>query len=164
MASISIKKHSERRLFKYSAEQIYNVVADINNYSKFVPWCSNSIVLRQEQPSIKESHSIEAELTIGYLLFKESYISVVKCKPYESIVATSNQTNLFEFLKTEWNFQSGKDPSTCWVTFQIDFKFKSDLYNKVSEMFFLDIVHHMVAAFENRAKYLSLSDKKRFLK
>lgn len=145
---VSTKRHSERRLLKYSAEKLFQVVSDIDNYKNFVPWCIDSAVLKR-----KENH-LEAELSVGYSLFHEKYISLVSIQAPTRVTAISNQTNLFEFLKTDWEFQPGRDGHSTWVTFQVEFQFKSALYNKISEMFFQDIINHMVAAFENRCKQL----------
>lgn len=134
---------------KYSPGQMYSIVADVANYKDFVPWCLDSRVL-----TIKESTSsmeAEAELTVGYSLFREKYVSQVSLIPNESVVAVSKQTNLFEYLRTTWGFQKGKDPNTCWVSFQLEFHFKNALYNRVSDLFFQDIVNNMVAAFEKRS-------------
>jgi ribosome-associated toxin RatA of RatAB toxin-antitoxin module len=137
---------------KYSADKLYNVVSDVNRYKDFVPWCIDSRVL--PSTPTKDTNIMEAELTVGYSLFKETYLSQVQLKKNESVIATSSQTHLFDQLKTTWQFQPGKDPNTCWVSFQLEFQFKSALYNKVSDIFFQDIVDNMVAAFEKRTAYV----------
>lgn len=140
------KKHSERRLLKYSAEKIYGIVANVEHYKEFVPWCIDSKIIS------KTENAMSAELTVGYSLFKETYRSEVELNPNKSVIAVSRQTNLFDFLRTEWSFQPARAPDTCWVTFNLEFQFKSMLYNQISELFFDDIVNHMVAAFERRCK------------
>lgn len=95
---------------------------------------------------------MEAELTVGYSLFKETYTSQISFEPGKSIVAISHQTNLFDYLHTEWAFAPGRDPNTCWVSFKIEFQFKSAIYSRVSDLFFEDIVENMVAAFEKRCR------------
>ena len=42
------KVHHERRLVRYKPEQFYSIVADVDNYSKFVPWCQSSTVTKSE--------------------------------------------------------------------------------------------------------------------
>ena len=144
---VSSNKHYERRLLKFSAEQFYDVVADVNQYQNFVPWCKGSKVIR------KDADKIEAELVVGFGYFNEKYLSVVTLDCPRSVTAISKETNLLEYLRTEWKFTPSKsDPSKCWVSFQIDFKFRSALYNQVSDMFLQDIVKNMVQAFEAQCR------------
>lgn len=66
--------------------------------------------------------------------------------------ATSHDTQLLEYLHTEWKFAPASSPDSCWVTFKVEFKFSSPLYNQVSEMFMQEVVDKMVQAFDNRCK------------
>ena len=154
---VSTKRHSERRLLKYSAEKLYQVVADIENYKNFVPWCVDSVIMK------RKGNELEAELSVGYSLFHERYTSLVSTQPPTRVTAISNQTNLFEFLRTDWEFHPARDGQSTWVTFQVEFQFKSALYNRISELFFQDIINHMVAAFEKRCKELYMRDARQRL-
>ena len=143
----SRKHYHERRLLKFSNEQLYKVVSSVENYKKFVPWCQESNVIT------KTSTGIEAELVVGFGYFKERYISVVELTPPGKVVATSKETNLFEYLQTEWRFSpSNSQPGRCWVTFEVEFKFKSALYNQAADMFLKEVVNKMVKAFEGQCK------------
>eukprot|EP01031_Cornospumella_fuschlensis_P028334 gene28334-34210_t len=143
-----MKRHHERKLIKYPPELLYEVVSDVDKYHEFVPWCQKSKVLS------KNNESMSAELTVGFKYFTEKYISQVQLKPDKFVSACSTQTNLFEYLKTEWKFSPAQAPGTTWVSFQVDFKFRSTLYNEVSEYFLSEVVCNMVKAFEERCKQL----------
>jgi hypothetical protein len=73
----------------YSRQQLYGVVADVDSYNKFVPFCTRSKVLSQREPlqdlKLPDGFSMDAELTIGFLSFTESYVSKVTCSPYDSV-------------------------------------------------------------------------------
>lgn len=142
------KRHFERRLLKFSIEESYSVVADVNRYKEFVPWVIGSRIL---SGSCNE-REMEAELVVGFGLFTETYISKISLDKPIQVVATSNQTNLFQNLKTVWKFSPASDAKCCWVTFQIDFEFKSAVYNKLSEMFLQEVVSNMVKAFESQCQ------------
>lgn len=60
----------------YTPEQVYNVVADINHYKEFLPWCKESKVLK-ERPG-----QCIARLTVGFPPFGESYTSLVYLRPF----------------------------------------------------------------------------------
>lgn len=143
-------RHQERKLIKMPIDRLYEVVADVAKYQEFIPWCLQSRILS------KDTNQMKAELTVGFQLLTEKYISHVELRPPNSVTAISSQANLFEYLKSEWKFTpSSSDPKNAtWVTFQIDFKFKLALYNELSEFFMQQVVKKMVQAFETRCKQL----------
>ena len=141
------RTHHERRLLKFSSEQLFNVVSNVKSYHQFVPWCKESNIIKETETDL------EAELVVGFGYFNEKYVSVVKLDRPRSVIAVSRQTNLLEYLKTEWSFApTSNDPKKCWVTFKIDFKFKSPLYNQISDMFLQDVINRMVKAFEEKCR------------
>jgi ribosome-associated toxin RatA of RatAB toxin-antitoxin module len=144
----STKKHQERRLLKYSIDQVYDVVSDVSSYNQFVPWCVESTITKQN------AANLEAELAVGFQMFKERYTSDVTLNRPESVTAISVETTLLEYLHTEWKLTPASDPRYCWVHFKIEFKFKSALYNQVSDLFFQEVVNNMIHAFENRCHQL----------
>lgn len=69
---------------RYRRSELYNIIADVESYSNFVPYCTGSRIL--ESKAWQNGTTVmEAELTVGFLAFKESYISNVTCKPHESV-------------------------------------------------------------------------------
>ena len=73
---------------RYSQKQLYEIVADVDSYHRFVPFCTGSKVLASLPSHHAESSYVirkEAQLTVGFLGYKESYISEVTCRPYESV-------------------------------------------------------------------------------
>lgn len=148
--SSSKKKHYERRLLPFSQEQCYDVVADVSRYSEFVPWVQESVITKK----VAGSNIIEADLVVGFNLmnFNERYTSIVTLNHPSCVTAVSRQTNLFENLETEWRFAPSSDQKSCWVTFRIEFEFKSSAYNQASTLFMNEIVAKQVKAFENQCK------------
>lgn len=59
----------------YSPEQLFNVVAAVDLYHGFVPWCQRSEILKYYPDG-----SFDAELEIGFKFLVESYISHVELK------------------------------------------------------------------------------------
>ena len=75
----------------YSRKQLYDIVADVDNYREFLPYCTDSVVhssrlVKSAQPGgMKGVEKKRASLTVGFLAFKESYTSEVTCTPYSSV-------------------------------------------------------------------------------
>ena len=61
--------HAERRKLPYTPEQMFDLVADIDSYSKFLPWCVASRVRR------RNGDVLHADLVIGFKMFREKYTS-----------------------------------------------------------------------------------------
>lgn len=52
---------------RYSPEQLYEVVSNVQHYSRFVPWCVGSTVLTRQH----DGRYLEAELQIGFQMISE---------------------------------------------------------------------------------------------
>jgi ribosome-associated toxin RatA of RatAB toxin-antitoxin module len=53
-------------LDRYSPKQLYDVVAAVEHYKEFVPWCQRSKIIQERLPDY-----VEAELEVGFKLFVE---------------------------------------------------------------------------------------------
>jgi len=61
----------------------------VDSYNKFIPFCTGSKVLSRREPlkrlDTPDAFSMDAELTVGFLSFTESYVSKVICSPSSSV-------------------------------------------------------------------------------
>ena len=64
------------------------------------------------------------------------------------------ESTLFSHLDSSWKFQPGPTPQSVWMTFHVDFAFKSPLYRHVASLFFEEVVEKMMGAFEGRCRKL----------
>jgi ribosome-associated toxin RatA of RatAB toxin-antitoxin module len=53
---------------RFSAEQLYHIVQDVNNYKHFIPWCTDSKVLSTTSKEIQENNSIKRTVDIAWIL------------------------------------------------------------------------------------------------
>ncbi|KAF5363635.1 hypothetical protein D9756_000660 [Leucocoprinus leucothites] len=131
---LDTQKYHERKILPYSQKQLYDVVSDVASYPHFVPFCTESRILKSMTPESGSSGklSMDAELTVGFLSFEESYVSKVTCVPSESVEASwfvpvleyydlfdttpqataSSATPLFKALTTIWRFQPASPQSS----------------------------------------------------
>ena len=61
--------HTEKRIMPYTAKQMYDLVADVESYPEFLPWCAASRI----RNVIKDDHKtiVEADLIIAFKVFRE---------------------------------------------------------------------------------------------
>ncbi|KAE9410459.1 hypothetical protein BT96DRAFT_871358 [Gymnopus androsaceus JB14] len=142
----------ESKVFPYKREQLFDIVANVPSYPQFVPFCTGSRILSASTRKDMEPYTMDAELTVGFLSFNESYISKATCIPYSSVEAVaSSSTPLFESLSTIWRFEEhdGKENSSL-VTLDLSFAFANPLHAAVSSAFFGQVSKQMVQAFQDR--------------
>ncbi|KAM2913837.1 hypothetical protein COP2_044440 [Malus domestica] len=129
------KVYEERRVLGYSPEQLYDVVAAVDLYHGFVPWCQRSAIIKTYPDG-----SFDAELEIGFKFLVESYVSHT----------TVSNSSLFDHLINIWEFNPGPVPGSCSLYFLVDFKFQSPLYRQVASVFFKEVVSKLVGSFNER--------------
>lgn len=66
-------------VFRYSPEQLYDVVANVDQYQNFVPWCRKSRFIKRHTGDFK------AELEIGFPPLVERYTSDLTFVPNRKI-------------------------------------------------------------------------------
>ncbi|KAM7278634.1 hypothetical protein ACFE04_005768 [Oxalis oulophora] len=138
------KVYEERRIMGYSPEQLFDVVAAVDLYRDFLPWCQRSDIIKYYPDG-----SFDAELEIGFKFLVESYISHVELTKPNYIKTTASNSYLFDHLINIWEFNPGPTPGTCNLYFLVDFKFNSPLYTKVATMFFKEVVSKLVGSFSD---------------
>ena len=135
--------HAEHRLVPYSAEQLYDLVADVGRYPEFLPWCVGARVRSQTEAEVV------ADLTIGFGPFRESFTSkVVLDRPHR--VRVHYERGPFRYLNNQWTFTPA--PVGCRVDFFVDFEFRSRMLQAAIGVVFNQAVQRMVNAFLKRAR------------
>ena len=137
--------HAEQRVLPYTPEQLFALVADVERYPEFLPWCVGARVRE------RSGNLIIADLIIGFRLFRERFTSRVALDPPRRIDVEYTE-GPFRYLNNHWVFE--KAPGGCRIDFFVDFEFKSRLMQKLIEVLFSEAVRRMVGAFEKRARDL----------
>ena len=141
-------KQEESKTVNYSKDQMFDLVADIDRYDEFLPWCNNSMIIN---PSIKDDIKIViADLEIGYDQFVYTYRSEVKLHKDKSEINVRNLDGPFKYLENNWKFVS-VNVSDCEIQFKIDFELNITLFDILMRKFFDLAFQKMVDAFISRA-------------
>lgn len=128
-------------------EQMFEVVSDVDNYYKFLPWCKKSIVLQRNPTNLK------ADLIVGFPPINESYTSNVTLVKPHLVKAECMDGKLFHHMLTLWRFSPGlkREKQSCVIDFQITFEFRSALHSHLSNLFFDQVARQMEGAFIKEA-------------
>jgi coenzyme Q-binding protein COQ10 len=81
------------RTLPYPAPAIYSIIADIPQYSTFLPYCTSSTVTAWSNPdSNGKRWPSEAKLVVGWKGFEEAFISKIYCVPGTIVEAVGGKT------------------------------------------------------------------------
>ena len=142
--------HSETRALPYSAQQMYDLVADVGKYPEFLPWCAAARIRKTWEDGA--AHGMEADLVISFKVFRERFGSRVRLFPQENRIETEYLDGPFRYLKSNWRFTP--TDTGCRVDFDVDFEFRNAILQKVIGLVFNEAMQRIVRAFEARAKAL----------
>ncbi len=138
--------HAEKRKLPYTPEQLFDLVAAVDLYPQFLPWCLASRITK------RDGNVFYADLIIGYKMVREKFGSKVTALRPDHI-HVEYLSGPMKYLSNHWRFLPEKDGS-CTIDFYVDFEFKNIVLQNLMGVFFDKAVSKMVQAFEDRAKDL----------
>ena len=135
--------HAEKKALPYSCAQMFDLVADVDRYPDFLPWVVAARVFGQE------GNVIQAELVVGFKMFREKFTSTVTLAPPGRLDVEYTR-GPFKYLNNHWLFEDD-GAGGCVIDFYIDFEFHSRLMQRLIGTVFNEAAQRMVRAFEIRA-------------
>ncbi len=133
----------ETRRLPYSAEQMFDLVADVARYKEFLPW-----VIATRIRSDSETEMV-ADMVVGFKTIRERFTSrVTKDRPREIDVHYIDGP--LSDLDNVWTFRPLGE-NQCEIDFCVDFEFKNKVFQALAGQYFDRAFRKMVAAFEQRA-------------
>lgn len=139
--------HAEKRVLPHSPEQLFGLVADIERYPEFLPWCVGSRIRSRRE------NVVVADLIIGFKGIRESFTSEVTLNRPAMRIDVAYRNGPFKYLNNHWIFNAQPD-GNCEIDFFVDFEFRSRLLQRIIGLLFNEAVRRMVSAFETRAEQL----------
>lgn len=137
--------HETKRL-PYSAEQMYDLVADVGRYQEFLPWVVATRVKSDD------GHEMIADMLVGFKALREKFTSRVE-KERPRVIKVHYVDGPMRDLDNVWTFHP-VDETSCDLEFDVKFTFRNPLFEKLAGQYFDKAFRKMVAAFETRAAEL----------
>jgi ribosome-associated toxin RatA of RatAB toxin-antitoxin module len=131
-------------LVKYSAQQMFELVYDVESYPQFLPWCGGGRILKME------ADFFEAELLIAKAGFHKTF-STRNYFDQGGRMSISLLNGPFSRLEGVWNFMPLREDA-CKISLDLEFEMPGVLANLAFGAVFNQICNTMVGSFTSRAK------------
>ncbi|MBF0131421.1 MAG: type II toxin-antitoxin system RatA family toxin [Magnetococcales bacterium] len=138
-------KRSTSVLVPFSAQQMFELVADMDRYPEFIPWLVKSRKFEVTEKGFK------SEMTFAFKGLRETFCTYDEVDPPHRITI-SNLSGPFSHLDSEWQFIDM--PNGSKVAFSIDFTFSKKLVDLAMGPVFSKASHSMVESFCKRAEQI----------
>jgi ribosome-associated toxin RatA of RatAB toxin-antitoxin module len=130
-------------LIEHSAQQMFDLVEDIESYPQFLPWCGGTRVdYRDERRTVATTyvnfHGAKAHFTTENAKEKPSWMTLKLVE------------GPFRHLEGSWHFKPLGE-NACKVEFQISYEFSNKFVDKVAAQLFNQIANTFVDVFVKRA-------------
>ncbi len=152
-----MQRVSSKRRVNHSAQEMFDLVADVERYPQFVPLCQ-SLKIRQRKPKPNGAEIVVADMTVSFKLVRESFTSEVVLDRPNLKIAVRYLRGPFSNLENRWTFEP-KGEGACDVTFFLAYEFKSrmlallmgSMFDTAFRRLFDTAFRRFAAAFEKRA-------------
>ena len=139
-----------RRRVRHSADDMFDLVADIERYPEFVPLCRAMRVTRRT--ALGDRETVVAEMEVAYKLIRERFTSRVILVRPERTILVDYLDGPFRRMENRWTFRPlGGEGGGCEVEFFISYEFRSRALGLLMGAVFDSAFRRFAAAFENRA-------------
>lgn len=142
---------SDKSIVPYALDDMFNLVADVEKYPEFLPWCAGLRVKRKLK--VRGKPVLYADMLVAYQVFREQFSSRVTLDRPGGEIKVEYLNGPFDFLENIWRFTAQPDGQTE-VDFFIDFEFKNSVYQLAIEQVFDRAAMRLLDAFGRRSREL----------
>lgn len=128
----------------FHAQDLYGLVADINAYPEFLPWCKGARILNEVDGKV-----VEARLTLTKSGISKNFATRNIMTPYQKIEMHLLE-GPFKHLYGVWEFK--EDAQGCLVSLRMEFSFDSRILALMLEPIFKSVADNLLDAFIKRAE------------
>ena len=138
-----------KRQVQHSAEKMFELVADVERYPKFVPLCRD-LKVRKRSTEGEGVEVLVADMTVSYKLVRESFRSRVTLDRPKLQILVEYLEGPFSHLENRWTFRPSGE-TACEIEFFIEYEFRSRTLGLLMGAMFDAAFRRFAAAFERRA-------------
>ena len=120
--------HRHEETVPYSADDMLALVADVQSYPEFLPWCSGARI--RERKETETGEVLVADLIMAYKVLKERFTSRVTIDRQAKTISVEYLKGPFKRLTNEWRFEPLPDGG-CRIHFFIEFEFRNRLFQSM---------------------------------
>src|SRR5215510_15230989 len=142
-------RFSNKHRVQHRAEQMFDLVSDVERYPEFVPLCQ-SLKIRQRMPKPDGTEVVVADMTVSFKLVKETFTSKVTLDRPNLKILVEYLRGPFSNLENRWTFEA-KSETDCDVGFFLSYEFRSRMLAMLMGSMFDAAFARFSAAFEKRA-------------
>lgn len=136
------------RRVPFTPQQMFDLVADVEQYPKFLPLCEGLRV--RSRAIVGDVETIVADMDVGYKAIRETFTSRVTLDRSKLAVRTELVDGPFRALENRWTFTMV--PGGTDVRFFISYEFKSLMLQMLVGAVFDQAFRRFAEAFEARAR------------
>jgi len=130
-------------LIPYSAAKMYDLVADVDSYQHFLPWCGGSKILSQTDDEV------QAQVRIQHMGMDKTFTTLNRMQK-NKMIEIRLIDGPFKQLQGFWRFDS-LDENACKISLDLEFEFSNKIMSLALGPIFSQIANSMVDAFCKRA-------------
>jgi coenzyme Q-binding protein COQ10 len=142
-------RFSSKRRVHHSAQEMFDLVADVERYPEFVPLC-RELKIRRRTPGPDNTEIVVADMTVSFKLVRETFTSRVTLDRPNLKILVEYLQGPFSNLENRWTFEPKTD-GDCDVGFFLAYEFKSRMLAMLMGTMFDTAFQRFAAAFEKRA-------------
>ena len=141
------------RTGRHAAEEMFDLVADVERYPEFVPLCQ-ALKVRRHVDLEDGRRQVLADMRVGYKSIRESFVSRVTLDRVRGEILVEYVDGPFRRMENRWRFAQVRDDGRSGrstVEFFIDYEFRSRLFAALMGQVFEGAFRRFADAFERRA-------------
>ncbi|WP_428409654.1 type II toxin-antitoxin system RatA family toxin [Hyphococcus sp.] len=129
----------------YTADQMFALVADVEKYPEFLPWCAALRVIERSE------NALTADMVVAYSVFREHFRTRVTMDRVNKSIDVAYVNGPFRNLENRWRFTDKAEGGSV-IDFEIEFEFKNFLLQATAQAVFDKAFARMSEAFVKRAE------------
>ena len=141
-----MKRYFERHV-SHLPQRMFEIVADLNDYPRFIPNCK-AMEVRQD-PAAGDVNVLLAKMTLFFGPITQAYTSRVTVDPKALTITAKAVDGPFAYLDSVWRFEA--EGMGTRVRFEIDFKISNPFIAAVAEPAFAAKQDEIMQAFADEA-------------